>query len=133
MSKSAIYTVNNTVNAVALNGTIPLGTTNRRFGRNIVQSGNGIILSGEGYYKVSASISLAPTVVGNVSVGLYQDNVLVGGATATSSVSTANNFTNLNIESLIRLRCCDDTSTLTLVLSGANATVSNVAVVVEKL
>jgi hypothetical protein len=131
--KSAIYTVNNTVSAVAINGIIPIGTTIRRFGKNIEQSGNGVLLCGEGYYKCSASITLLPSTVGTVTVSLLADGVAIAGGTASSNVATANTAINLNLESLVRLRCCDDTSTLTLVLTGVNAGITNVAFVVEKI
>jgi hypothetical protein len=131
--KSAIYTVNNTVNAVALNGNIPLGTTLRRFGQNLEQSGNGILVCGDGYYDIGCSITLSPSTVGTVTVSILQDGVAIAGATASANVATANTPINLNLKSMLRLRCCDDTSTLTLLLSGVNAAINNVALTVEKL
>jgi hypothetical protein len=133
MAKSAIYTVNNAVSAVAIGGNIPLGTTIRRFGRNMQQSGSGILLCGEGYYDIGASFTLSPTTVGTATITAYEDGVAIPGAVASMNVATANAPISLSIKALSRLRCCDDTSTLTFVLSGVNAAFSNAAVVVEKL
>lgn len=73
------------------------------------------------------------TAIGTVTVTLLKDGVAVPGATASASVSTAGDAVNLSIDALVREQCCDSTSTLTLVLTGAAATVTNVAAVVEKL
>ena len=135
MSKSAIYTANTTAQNVAVNGLINPGTVIRRFGCNIHMSGNAINITGTGYYDVDASITLAPTAIGNVTVTMYKDGVAVPGAVATASVSAANDPTNLSISCLVRefCPCTDDSSNLTFVLSGTAANVTNVSVVIEKL
>ena len=135
MSKSVIYTANSSAQNVAVNGTINLGTIIRRYGNNLGLSGNAIQVAGAGYYNIDASITLAPTATGNVTITAYLDNVAIPGATATGSVSTANNFVNLSISSIIRqaCQCCEGLSSITLVLTGTAASVTNVAVVVEKL
>ena len=131
--KSAIYTVNATATSVAVDGVIPLGSTIRRFGSNIVQNGNDIALSGAGYYDVSASITLAPTAVGDVTVTMYADGVAVPGATATETVYTANKYANLSIKALFRQVCCQSVTNITFVLTGAAASVTNTSVVIEKV
>lgn len=133
MSKSAIYTSMTTPTDVAVNGTIPLGTTIRRFGCNITQDGNSVTISGRGYFKVSASITLAPTATTATTVTLLKDGVPVSGATATVTVSTANNEVALPIEAIVRNRCDCDSSILSLQLTDTAASVTNVAFVVEKL
>ena len=133
MSRSAIYTVNNTTQDVAQNGNISFGTTIRRYGCNLSMSGNAITIRGQGYYDVAINVTLAPTATGDVAVTLYKDGVAVPGATSTGSVSTANNPATLPVNCLIRETCCDTTSNLTLVLTGTAAAVSNVAAVVQKI
>ena len=135
MSKSAIYTVNNSAQNVAVNGVIDLGSIIRRFGPNLTLSGNAIQVCGPGYYDIDASITLAPTAVGNVTITVFNDNIAIPGATATASVSTANNPVNISIASLFRepCACCESLSNLTFVLTGTAAAVTNVAVVVEKI
>lgn len=133
MSKSAIYTALTTATAVDVNGTIPLGTTIRRFGCHIVQDGNTITIKGRGYYLVNASVTVAPAAVGSVTVSMFKDGVPVTGATATSSVSTAANPTAIPITAIVRNACDCDSSILSLVLTGQESTVQNVAVDVVKL
>ena len=133
--KSAIYTAMSTPTALTTGSTIPLGTTIRRFGRNLLQEGNGIMLLGTGYYDVSASITVAPATAGTVTATLFQDGVAVPGATASAAVTTAGNPVNLSVEAMV-LHCCEcGAGILTLVLTStvASATVNNASVVVEKI
>ena len=131
--KSAIYTALTSPTAVAVGGVIPLGTTIRRFGQQIRQAGDGIILSDSGYFDVAASITVAPTAAGTVTATLFMDGVAVPGATASETTTAAADAVNLAIDALV-LRCCQcGSSTLTLVLTGAASTVSNVALVVKKI
>jgi hypothetical protein len=135
MSKSAIYTANTTAQNVAVNGLINPGTVIRRFGCNVHLSGSSINITGTGYYDVDLSMTAAPTAAGNVIVTMYKDGVAIPGATATASTSTANNPVNLSLSCLVReyCPCADDSSNLTFVLSGTAASVTNVAIVVEKI
>ena len=135
MSKSVIYTANNSSQNVAVNGTINPGTVIRRYGSCLGLSGNAIQVNGEGYYDIDASFTLAPTAAGNVTVTTYFNNVAVPGATVTASTSTANNPVNVSISSVVRqnCRCCEGVSSLTFVLTGTAANVTNSAIVVEKL
>ena len=131
--KSAIYTANTTAAVTAVGSTIPFGSIIRRFGQNIDLSGTAINICGRGYYDVDISVTANATAAGTVTVALFKDGVAVPGATASATVSAAGDTVNLSIEALVREMCCDSTSTLTLVLTGAAATVTNVAAVVEKL
>lgn len=135
MSKSAIYTVNGSSQNVAVNGIIDLGSIIRRFGPNLNLAGNAIQVCGSGYYDLNASITLAPTAIGNVTVSVFKDNAPIPGATATESVETANNPVNISINALIRemCPCCDALSNLTFVLTGTAASVTNIAVKVDKI
>lgn len=135
MSKSAIYTVNSSAQNVAVNGIIDLGTVVRRFGNSFTLSGNGIRVCGGGYCDLDASFTLAPTAVGNVTITAFKDGVAIPGATATASVSTANNPVNISLSSMFRepCQCCDGCSSITFQLTGTAASVTNTAVVMEKL
>ena len=134
MSRSIIQTVNQSSQSVSPNTTIALGSVLRRYGCNCRLNGNSVIeLSGQGYYGVTATVTLAPTVAGNVTVALYQDGVPISGATATGSVTTAGNAITLPIVTTVRNVCCDSDSAITCVLVAGTSTVSNVSVRVEKL
>lgn len=137
MSKSAIYTANTTITSGIISGsTLPLGTTIRRFGCNAQLSGNGILLNGQGYYDVDVAITLAPSALDTLTVQLYKDGVPVPGAVATVTAA-AGVMVAAPINALVRLQCCNTSSTLTLGVTaetdGTTITVENLAVVVEKL
>lgn len=135
MSKSAIYTVNSSAQNVAVNGTINLGTVNRRFGPNLNLSGDAISISGAGYYDIDASITVAPTAIGVVTVTAFKDGIAIPGATASANVAAANTAVNLSINALVReaCPCCDGLSNISFVLTGTASSVTNMAVVIEKL
>lgn len=140
--KSALYSANTspatiTLTAAQSTATLSLGTVIRRFGCNVQLSGNGILLDGQGYYDVDASVTITPVAAGNYTVSLFADGVAVPGATQTVTAAAAATV-NFNIPALVRLQCCDSSATLTLVLSTAatlpaTVTVNNVGVIVEKI
>ena len=135
MSKSAIYIVNNTPQNVADGGTINLGTIIRRFGQCLNLAGTGIQLLSPGYYDVDASITIEPTTAAEITVTMYKDGVAVPGAIATDVSADANDPVNLSISSLVRkfCQCADGIESLSFQISGAAASVTNIAIVVEKI
>ena len=130
--KSALYTALQTPTAVAVDGVIPLGSLIRRYGCDISLNGNAVNLSGAGYYDVDVSITVAPTAAGTVTATLVKDGVAIPGATA-SAAAAAGAPTVLSFPALVRHACCASGSALTLVLSGAAATVNNVALRVQRI
>ena len=135
MSKSAIYTVNNTLQTVADGGTIDLGIVQRRFGCNLNLVNNAIREAGAGYYDIQASITAAPTAEGEITISVYKNNILLPGATATVTAAAAGDNINLAISALDREKCncCDDISNLTFVVSQGETNISNISVKVVKL
>lgn len=132
MSRSLIQTSNQSSQTVALNSVIAPGTTIRRFGCNLRLSGNGIEVDGAGYYTFDATVTVAPTVAGTVTVALYKDGVQIPGAVA-SSVGTAGDPVTLPIMTTIRQGCeCDGASNVTLVLTEGPGTVSNISLRAER-
>lgn len=130
--KSALYAALQTPTAVAVDGVIPLGSLIRRYGCDISLNGSAVNLSGAGYYDVDASITVAPTAAGTVTATLVKDGVAIPGATA-SAAAAAGAPTVLSFPALVRQACCASGSALTLVLSGAAATVTNVALRVQRI
>lgn len=137
--KSAIYVENTSSFSAAfvagsLVQTVPLGSTLRRFGNCIRQTGNGVRI-GDGYYEVVASVTVQGTTAGTYQVQLLNDGVAVPGASGTLTL-TAAGFGVVSFPAIVRNcgQCCS--STLTLAISGAAATtanVVNVAMTVERL
>ena len=130
--KSALYAAMQTPTAVAVDGVIPLGSIIRRYGCDVALNGNAVNITGAGYYDVDASVTVTPAAAGTVTITLYKDGVAVPGATA-SETAAANGTVDLSIPALVRQVCCAAGSALTLVLTGAAATVNNVALRVQRI
>ena len=135
MSKSAIYMANTSTQGVSVNGIIDLGTIIRRFGPNVNLAGTGIQVDGPGYYSIDASFTVAPTAAGSVTITALKDGVAIPGGVATATAAASEDSLNLSISSLVRefCECCGGPSTITFVLTGTAAVISNVAVIIEKI
>ena len=135
--KSVLYAAMQTPTAVAVGGVIPLGSLIRRYGCDVSLNGNAVNITGgnqsAGYYDVDASLTVAPAAVGTVTVTLFKDGVAVPGATASATAAAADDALDLNITALVRQVCCAAGSALTLVLTGAAASVDNVALRVQRI
>lgn len=128
MGKSLIQVANQSEQTVAENSVLTLGTVQRRYGKDLRLSGNGIEVSGVGYFSIDASVSAEPTAAGNVTVALYNNGTQVPGAIAYGSTTTAGNAVNLSLVSTIRRGCCcSGADILTLVLLEGAGTVMNVS------
>lgn len=133
MSRSLIQVANPSTQAVALNSIIPLGSVQRRFGCNLRLSGNAIECSGEGYYTLTGNVTIAPTAIGNVTVGVYVNGTQLPGAIAYGYATAATNPVTLPVEATIRQSCCcDSADNITLVLLEGPGDVQNVSLRVEK-
>lgn len=132
MAKSAIYTAVTTSTAVEDGAIIPVGTTQRRFGCNLIQDGNIIRTCGCGYYKVDAVVTFAAASAAPVSIQLEKDGVPVPGAFSQVTVAGTSDETVLPVTAIVR-NACEESSVLSFVANGAGITVDNFAVTVEKL
>ena len=133
MSKSAIYVANTNSQSVAVGGTLEFGSVVRRFGCATNLYGNIINIDEAGYYDVNVSVTASPTAIGTVTVSLFNNGVAVQGATASSTVAVADTPANVSFESIVRVFCGANVGGLSLVLTGTESNVTNVAVVVTKL
>ena len=131
MSKSLIQTANPTTQAVAVNGIISLGSVLRRFGCNCRLSGNAIELSGCGYYKVDAAVTVEPTAIGDTTVALYADGIQIPAALGSGNAAAAGDPVTVPITTTVRLRE-DGTTSLTFVLTEGAGDVTNISARVEK-
>ena len=134
--KSALYTAMQTPTAIPVDGILPLGSIIRRYGCDVNLNGNAVNITNAGtnasYYDVDVSVTVAPVAAGTVTVTLVKDGVPIPGATA-SAAAAAGAPVTLAFPALVRQACCASGSALTLVLTGAAATVSNVALRVQRI
>ena len=133
MSRSLIQVANPSTQAVAVNSIINPGSVQRRFGCNCRLSGNAIEVAGEGYYLVDASVTVAPTAAGPVTVGLSVNGAILPGAVGYGTAAAANDPVTVPVVGTIRQGCnCDSADNLTLVLLAGAGNVQNVSLRVEK-
>lgn len=134
MSKSLIQTANSSQQTVALNSVISLGSVLRRFGCNLRLNGNAIEVIGDGYYIVEVCLTATPTIAGNVTVQLLQNDAVVPGTTTTSSVTTTGNSTSLPIVTTIRVGCnCVGATSLKVLLTAGAGVINNISMRVIKV
>lgn len=133
MSRALLQTANTSTQTVVVNSIISPGNVVRRYGCNIRLNGNAQEVSGEGYYKLTGSVSVAPTAAGTVTVALYENGVLIPGTQTSSSVTTAGSPTTLPLVGTIRQGCCcDGASQITCVLLAGPGNVTNYSLRIEK-
>jgi len=133
MSRSLIQTVNQSPQSVALNGIIAPGSVLRRYGCNCRLSGNAHEIIGEGYYKLTGSVTVEPEAIGEVTVVLFEDGVQIPGAIASGYASAANIPVTLPLVSTVRMGCCCDTSSMiTAVLLAGPGSVTNYSLRIDK-
>ena len=125
MSRSLIWAVNESAQAIEANGIINPGTVIHRFGCNFGLLGNAIGLKGNGYYTLLAKVVVTPEAVGNITATLLKNGVPIPGATATASVTTVGNTITIPVPAVLReCSCCEEIKTITCQLSAAG-TVEN--------
>ena len=130
MSRALIQTVNQSSQTVAANSIITPGSVQRRFGCNLRLSGNGIEVTGEGYYTIDGIVSVSPTAAGAVTVALYSNGAQIPGAIAYGT-GTAGDPITLPLSATIRQGCCCVDNVTCVLIEGAG-TVENIALRVVK-
>ena len=132
MSKAILQVVNTGAQTVSAGGTINLGTTTHKYGCEILQSGNGITIFGNGYFEIKTNVVVTPEAIGNITINLLNNGGVIPGATATGSVATVGDSVTLPIDFIIRRGChCTDSNTITISID-ADATIDNIVTNVEK-
>lgn len=132
--RALLFTANTTAQAVAIGGLINPGSVVRRRSGNCSTSpsanisGSTVTLTGGDYYDVGAVLTVVPTAAGTVTVSLVQDGVNVESASAT--VAAAATSIPITLRGIVRTR--GGSSNITIVLTGAAASVSSAYVVVEQ-
>lgn len=103
--KSALYAINNSVVSLPDGGTYAPATIVRRYGQNYQLQGNGITLTGPGYYDIAAGATLSGSAAGTITLTAYQDGVAIPGMTASQTVKAAGDIVTLGVSGIIRNYC----------------------------
>lgn len=144
---SLLLGVKNTADqTVAVGGIINLGNVYRKYCKKINCTkafdfnGNGINLNHSGIYHVTAVAIATSGAAGNVTIQMYENGVLVPGASATDTFATTTQLKTLMIDYYILVdntSILGQTATLAKNISFAvletAATISNIVVNVEKV
>ena len=144
MSAGFMYSVNTATQAIAVGGTINVGSSVRRCGcvkdtATPFANANGTttVLSSCGrcpaYFDINASIVVIPTDPGTVTITAFQDGVAIPGAVATATVAAAATTVTLPLTFGVRLNTGVTSSNITYVLTGAASSITNVAQTVIKV
>ena len=133
-----ISSYNTTTQAVATGDLLTFTTDRILTGCTATRSGQTFQLNKPGYYYVTFNaIAAATTTVGELTVELQNNGVVVPGAVSTYTTTTAGDNANYAFSTIIRVppSCCvvDNTARLTLVNSGVDATYTNVNINITKL
>lgn len=130
--KSILYGANTALQTVPLNGTISFGSPIRRFGSNTYLSGGNAVISGPGYYDIDTNFRLVATAATASTITLYKDGIAIPGATATVNPAAIGDVVSVSIPAVVKNLCgCEQT--ITAVLTGSAANLSDAAIVVRKL
>lgn len=131
---SVLYLVNNTTQTVTTDQVINPGfVKHRSCGSQAMLNGNVINISGSGYFVIDVNTTFTAPIAGNITVSLYKDGILIPGATATETVTTATTqFRSISYSVEILNKCCDANSSITLVNNGDAADFTNVTVRVKR-
>lgn len=128
---SLIFTANTTAQAVSVGGTINLGSVVRRRGCKLTAAGNTIVANGGDYYDADFTVTAVPTAAGTVTVTAFQDGAAIPGATGSATVAAAATSVDISFPAIFRTR--GNASAITLVLTGAASSVTNVSASVIEL
>lgn len=133
-----ISSYNITSQAVATGDLLTFTTDRILTGCTATRNGQTFQLNKPGYYYVTFNaVAAATTTVGELTVELQNNGVVVPGAEATYTTTTAGDNSNYAFSTIIRVlpSCCmvDNTARLTVVNTGVDATYTNVNINITKL
>ena len=132
-----ISSYNTTTQAVATGDLLTFTTDRILTGCTATRSGQTFQLNKPGYYYVTFNAIAAATTLGELTVELQNNGVVVPGAVSTYTTTTDGDNASYAFSTIIRVppSCCvvDNTARLTLVNSGVDATYTNVNINITKL
>ncbi|MBP3713413.1 MAG: hypothetical protein J6I69_02450 [Bacilli bacterium] len=133
-NNSLIYMITPTTTAVTSGGVLPLSTIARRRGKSISSETDSVLLSAPGYYKINACVTFSAPAPGVVTIRLAKDGVAVPGITGSDTITVATTeLRTISISGIVRVSCCGDSSSLSLINSGIAITATNISFDVEYL
>lgn len=118
-----------TTTALAAGANIPVGTIAHKSCSNLTASGNTWKISGAGYYKITASVTLEPTAA-DATLTMNDNGATIAQATETPSAAGASVNLGLVGVAFNKCECMEDNITLTVSAAG---NVTQADIVIEKI
>lgn len=131
MSQSLIYTAFNGSQSLQPSNVLPLGSTIRRYGKNLSQSGDGVLVSGCGYYVIDGLVGLTSTTAGDVEISLTQDGNPIQGGSEKVTVGATGSYI-VPVHAVIRMKCCSEPTTIQMVLGTTTAQIDSTSLIISK-
>lgn len=131
MSKALVYGVNTNSQTVIVGDRVDFGSVVRRYGSNLNMSGGEVLVTGEGYFDIDASVTVVTGGAGILTVTLLKDGSVIPGASASMTVADAQTVTLVVPPCAIRQKCCCE-STISAVITGVIGTITNATILVTK-
>lgn len=136
--KSYVKTVNSNSTSVLANSIIPIGTTLvTGYDRsNIERVGNSVIIYDccSNGYKITANVTFTAPVAGTITILMQQNGSNITGATASTTITTANTeVRNLSFSTMVKSTSGSTNDVITLLTGSLAITISNVEFNVERL
>lgn len=131
MSKALLYAVNENSQTIVVGDRVNFGSPVRRYGNNVNTSGGNVIIQGEGYYDIDATVTFVAGAAGVCTITLLKDGTVIPGATAVETVADGDTYTFAIPSCAIREKCCCE-STITAVVTGVIGTITNATILVVK-
>ena len=135
-----INSYTHTTQTLAVNGVLAFTTDRIKTGCTVshTEGGTTFTLNRPGYYYIAVNADVAASeAAGNLTLSLYQNGVAVPGAESTSNAATVATNNSLGFSTIVQVRpsCCavSNAASLTIVNTGAAATISNANIVITKL
>lgn len=129
--KEFIYAVNSTVGtAIIEDGVYSPNNIVRRYGCAMSIQDGGIAIEESGYYDVKVIANVTATEASNVTVSIYQNNVLIDSKTVTAKA--VGDQLTIPLEAIVKVRCACMGSRITVVIGGQPTTSYSLSEVITK-
>ena len=131
--ESLIYMITPTASSIDANAVLPLTTIARRLGKVITNGSNSVILNVPGYYEINVTETFTAPAEGTVTLKLQKGSEDIPGATASTTITTADTeVRSLSYSTIVRVLPFGPVA-ITAVNSGVAINTSNIGLTVKYL
>lgn len=125
-----INTRMNTETVLTANASVPLGAVVHKNGCDIKANTNTFVISGAGFYRITANLTIEPTVAGEMDFTMLNNGNIV--TTQSGTVATAGDNLNIVLDGVVYNKCNCNDSVIAFVV-GAGGNVLDFDVIIERM